>query len=377
MPIPMFSNDFYGVNANPGSFSCDSTIASPGPSTQDGFGFKFLAKENVGIAGVVVYWVVASGTPSFTVGFEALNTSGTVANPAVYIGGASLAGVTPPGVVASSYIDLSSLAPDLTPGTAYALTFRQTATGTTTVSRLAVGIGLPNNGAPALITQTNGTWSVNSSRAGGFIVYENSDPITLTAEQPFSVPIQAAGTFVYTTTTAFATSGGLVTGGDEFGLKWAQTGAGYLYGIEWYGQVSSLSTSTYDVVVYKDDVAIHTQSIVPALHRAAASSGRNRIPFQLPVPLVGGSNYRLTLKPTGAGTLTIEWQQILDTAGGITSAVMRDAAFGCAYLCARADAGSWTDETNRILSITPILVGNATGGVSGGGSGMFLVCGES
>lgn len=375
-PTPLFGTNNWGTS------SPSVTTLNDSSASGTALAFKFTAQSNLNISGIVISWARsgASGTGRATIGVEAL-TAGLPPTLAAYVG-TGKSNVTPTSTSGTSvpeFIALSSAeVGSLVAGTTYALTIRLTAGGgggandIVVAALCATATGGVTRGTQAACTKAAAAAFVASASRGNFVlVYEEQYAASLGDSSTIArgcLGIHALNTIVSTPAAVDTTLIG--AGGDERGVKWTQAAAGDICGFEFFGTIANLSTSAFTARLYKNDVLVYSQAISPGVARSAGAAGQHVFFLPTAWALEGGATYRFTLRATSTGGITIDTHTLFATAGSITPTMIREMTYGTGVFCYQADDNNaWTDVTNAVPCITPLMGTRNLVESSGGGGG--------
>ena len=366
--IPLFNTEPWGT-ATPSGTTLTNWVSS---SNHDGIAFKFTMTSQ-GISGIILNWAKSGGTPRCDIGIETL-TAGVPSTAAAYVGGLFKTNVVPTATGSSVPEFIEFLGGEIgspTPGTAYALTIRIVNPGGNTITVTALGAGQSGantRGSVAAFTKVgSGAFTSSASRWLCPLVYD----------APFDGGSQVDDdSFVHRGTYGIASTNirTLLSASNpnEYGNKWLQQQSAVMSAVQFWGQVGSLTTTTFNVKLYEDDVAVITQAVSGGAFRASGTYNVHIVPLLMSYRLKAGKTYRLTVTATHAsGSVSLdELIFFADTsgAGGATPNTLRELAVGAGHRCSYS-GGSWSDSTSAAMTITPLL--NASLSDAPSGSGFF------
>lgn len=295
-------------------------------------GVIFRTDRAVAIDRIEFWCSAVTGTPVFDVRLETVSTN--VPSGSLVAAGANLSGVTP-----SVGWNSVSLTTPYTPSVGDQLTailVPSTADG----SNSAI-----INFSSAIRVQTIGTYPLNGS--------------TLSNRAPHICPRYSDGLYCANTYPIegvdFSTDLSSATTPDEMAQVWVADGAHTVGGV--YAMIASNSgaTRTVEFVLYDNGVEVRSVLINHLVRTASGTLGVLFCSFASDYVLTPGNTYRIAIRPVD-GVCRVCRVDVPNA----------DALLAClgesAYYSERTNAGSWSDDSSRLVAITPYYTALASGG---------------
>lgn len=320
-------------------------------SSGDKIGCVFVAPDgSQAIDTIEVYCTALTGTsPTYRVVLQGYNATGGIAN-GTDSGGGSPTSVDFTAVAGTLHSLTLTNAFTPTEGVIYVAVLEY-ASGTIDVSNFATFnrnyTPISNVGLPYVISDTAGSWA------------------KVTSLQPAITPIYASGLIVPGTEIITAADAGARGSGstpDEWGNMWTPDDSCTCIGVQLMGRWST-AAANYDLTLYDTNgTSVLASASIDGEAISGAGNNMTVEVFWEAVSITGGSNYRISIKPTTVSTIRMF---------GLTFASSAHRASMCGPLqwTQQTDAGGWSQTAAKVATIGPILSDIAAGGGASGGGG--------
>lgn len=325
-----------------GSLSTNPSVATG--TTLDAAGeyqaYVFVAREDMVISHVMFRAGTATGSPTCTVGIEAID--GTTGVPTGSAGFGSTNATT--ATISSNTTVLTALggSATITKGTHFAVKITY-ASGTSVLTAVLSSVTTSLSSLPYAVTNTSGS-AVKSQITSTPIVALGSSS-TAFYNVPGIIPVTAAGLNAFNNTSSA-----------KRGLKFTPPMACRAVGIRWHG---SGTLGDCNAVLYNDaGTELSSSSTALDGDNVNTSSGPINFYFDNPVTLTAGTAYRIAIEPTSAtnvnvSTITLPSSDYFTATPAGTTAVYTTFA-----------TATWTDSTTQLPYMDVILdqLDDGTGG---------------
>lgn len=341
LPAPILYPGLPTVTAGPG-FNNESTLDAAG----EYIAYIFSAKEDMTVSHIGFSTSTVAGSPTCTVGIEALDASGF---PSGSAGFGSTNGTT--ATLSSNSWVLTALGGSATisKGSFFAVKIAY-ASGTSVIVRFMNGISQPQTTVvPYKVTNTG---TPTKGQVGQACIALGSSSTTF-YHVPMALPVTALTGATFNNTNSA-----------KRGLRFIPPMNCRAIGVRWYA--NNTTGGNYNIGVYTGDASgteLSSSSTAIDGDNAAGGGVMSSAYFDSSVTLTAGTAYRVAIEPTSATnvgfvTITLPSSDYYGASPGGANSTYTALA-----------SGTWTDSTTQIPTMDVILdqVDDGTGSGSGGG----------